>query len=523
MYVDSTSAIAAGVGLKVAYAGRAIASIALIGLIWLGAGLVAPARADTIIDGTTSSATRYDRRASNDVDSGCRATSVAANDGRDVDYASVAIHVTGDAPRALDVEMLPGGTTIIDPVLSVYCYFNPLFADLDLIMVEDDTAGSLFPRIDPARGVMLQPGHTYVLVIAPFSHAYLGSGGFRLRLGDGFAPGPAPPIGPAVTRPPDLGREDMHRTVGLIALIGARALFDHARDGFDGEMPLLVAGDGIGLTIADPGNNQGAEPGDDSPQTPATAVFAHSSDSDGVFSAGNGDQISGGRVRQVWVGARTGLDPDTLVGGAVGYEMNQSSSYRANVDVHGNGWQGLAFVEWRGLPGVGLSAAVGGGRFDYTLLGFPVFGLPPVGGSYDGWRAMGLGAARVRIPVLGQPVSVLADAAVFGEWLDGYTDTLGQRHDATHVVVGEAGLGVRWQGDMVVAGELVHPRVGVGLRWRTPIRAGASSLAGSIRLGSSWTVAEGVQAIGDWTFTVHDDGRSATQSQSAMVRLNLDF
>ena len=91
-------------------------------------------------------------------------------------YAAFDIQVT--APENLEAEIVDAGTSeAFDPMLMLYCApFDPLNPLANLVATNDDRAVlNALPAFTAERGIALEPGQTYTIVVTTFNPADFGT------------------------------------------------------------------------------------------------------------------------------------------------------------------------------------------------------------------------------------------------------------------------------------------------------------------------------------------------------------
>ena len=125
--------------------------------------------------GTFNSASpTYDRILSGATSLTCNAPSNdSINDG--MSYVALRVEVT--AAENLVAEVIATGTTLGDPVLSLYCDpFDPAAPMTNLVAFNDDISqNNKMARFLDSDGITLQPGATYWLVLTTFSSGDFGT------------------------------------------------------------------------------------------------------------------------------------------------------------------------------------------------------------------------------------------------------------------------------------------------------------------------------------------------------------
>lgn len=108
--------------------------------------------------------------------------------------------------------VVPGGTTINDTVLSLYCDpFEPTDAQANLVAYDDDGGDGLLSAFDGSEGAFLQPNTTYWLVISLFSTTSIGEGDYEISVGGDIIFGqPVPTMDPKL----------LAALAGLLLLLG---------------------------------------------------------------------------------------------------------------------------------------------------------------------------------------------------------------------------------------------------------------------------------------------------------------
>ena len=98
------------------------------------------------------------------------------DDSDGVSYAAFDLEVT--APENLEAEIVDEGTSeAFDPMLLLYCApFDPLDPLANLVATNDDRAVlNALPAFTADRGIALQPGQTYTIVVTTFDPADFGT------------------------------------------------------------------------------------------------------------------------------------------------------------------------------------------------------------------------------------------------------------------------------------------------------------------------------------------------------------
>jgi hypothetical protein len=93
-----------------------------------------------------------------------------------VPYAAFDLEVT--APENLEAEIVDEGTSAaFDPMLLLYCApFDPLDPLASLVATNDDRAAlDALPAFTADRGILLQPGQTYTIVVTTFDSGDYGT------------------------------------------------------------------------------------------------------------------------------------------------------------------------------------------------------------------------------------------------------------------------------------------------------------------------------------------------------------
>ncbi len=81
-------------------------------------------------------------------------------------YASWDVCSSDTEPVGFEVTDFPQN----DSVMALFCNFDPLNADSEIIGYNDDSSGGgLWSYIDPAGGVVMNPAYSYVLVVTTYS------------------------------------------------------------------------------------------------------------------------------------------------------------------------------------------------------------------------------------------------------------------------------------------------------------------------------------------------------------------
>jgi len=354
------------------------------------------AHADQFVDGALGFATT-DMVATAEVSDSCMASGGYQPDAMNVRYAVVPIHTRDPAGTVLDAEIVAGGTTILDTLIALYCFYDPSDPFAGLVAFDDDGGSGLLSWLSPGRNIRLAPDRTYYLVIAPFDPASVGFGQFRLRLGDGVFPGASPTEG-AILPSADLSviRDLVHQPLLAASVEGtARAIFET-----------------VEASLAN-------SPGPFQPFVRQITFQEVSSDPALPFET-SGIQYWGGFSHQV--------DDRFILGLAGGYEENQHSVAGGLAFGDGRGTSVLAFGAVRPDRRSLVAGLVGYGAFEYDL--FTAGGLREI--TYDGERVFGAVSATYNIAALdGQRLFLRGEAGLAHERLDGASDNLGIAVPAT--------------------------------------------------------------------------------------------
>jgi len=161
----------------------------------LGAGAAPRGTVNETLFGTLSPALpTYDRIFTSQVDPDCGAASTDSTIGNDVSFEVFFLMV--DSVENLEVAYDGPGTSLDDPVLSLYCDpFDPAMPAANLIAYNDDIAGSRLSAFDAGNMVQMSPGRGYWLVASTYDPA--DSGSFQLNITSPTAHAAAPLAGSA--------------------------------------------------------------------------------------------------------------------------------------------------------------------------------------------------------------------------------------------------------------------------------------------------------------------------------------
>ena len=138
-----------------------------------------------------ASSPRYNR-IFGDNSAGLNCDALSADSSNDAcPYVSLPFHA--DAPANFSAVVRGRGTTLEDTVMSIYCNFDPLHPDQNLIVYNNDFHGPLsgFKQED---GIALVPGNTYYLVLSTFTGdagGLIDTGTYDVCIGPHFAFGEA--------------------------------------------------------------------------------------------------------------------------------------------------------------------------------------------------------------------------------------------------------------------------------------------------------------------------------------------